>query len=64
MEKLIALPVKGESFLLFRDGKVILVDGGYNGKVLAGAIEKVCPGLNYIDIVVCTHSDRDHAGGF
>ncbi|WP_123528858.1 MBL fold metallo-hydrolase [Pseudomonas fluorescens] len=64
MEKLVALPVKGESFLLFRDGKVILVDGGYNGKVLAGAIEKVCPGLDYIDIVVCTHSDRDHAGGF
>jgi len=64
MEKLIALPIKGESFLLFRNGKIILVDGGYNGKVLAGAIEKVCPGLNYIDIVVCTHSDRDHAGGF
>lgn len=64
MEKLIALLVKGESFLLFREGKVILVDGGYNGKVLAGAIEKVCPGLNTIDIVVCTHSDRDHAGGF
>lgn len=63
MDKLIALPIKGESFLLFRNGKVILVDGGYNSRNLASALEKVSPGLTHIDIVVCTHSDRDHAGG-
>ncbi|MGE8062473.1 MBL fold metallo-hydrolase [Pseudomonas sp. NPDC089547] len=63
MDKLVALPITGESFLLLRDGKVILVDGGYNSRSLIAAIEKTCPGLNHIDIVVCTHSDQDHAGG-
>lgn len=63
MDKLVALPIAGESFLLFRHGKVILVDGGYNSRSLVAAIENACPGLSHIDIVVCTHSDQDHAGG-
>lgn len=40
MDQVVALPIAGESFLLFRDGKVILVDGGYNSGNLVEAIEK------------------------
>ncbi|ATN09678.1 hypothetical protein CRN80_08410 [Pseudomonas sp. FDAARGOS_380] len=63
MEKLIALPVRGEAFLLIRDGKTVLVDGGYNSHDLSKALKNHAPGLTKIDIVICTHADRDHAGG-
>lgn len=63
MEKLIALPIKGEAFLLIRDGKTVLVDGGYNSHDLSRALKVHVPGLKKIDIVICTHADRDHAGG-
>lgn len=63
MEKLIALPIKGEAFLLIRDGKTVLVDGGYNSKDLSRALKIQVPDLKKIDIVICSHADRDHAGG-
>ncbi|MBV7488028.1 MBL fold metallo-hydrolase [Pseudomonas sp. PDM30] len=63
MEKLIALPIKGEAFLLIRDGKTVLVDGGYNSRDLSRALKIHAPDLKIIDIVICTHADRDHAGG-
>jgi hypothetical protein len=63
MDELVALPVKGESFLLRRGTRYILVDGGFSGQKLAGAIAAREEDLRRIDVVVCTHGDRDHAGG-
>ena len=63
IDQLFALPIKGESFLMRRMGKSVLVDGGYSGNKLAGAIALQDPELQHIDIVVCTHADQDHAGG-
>jgi hypothetical protein len=71
-----ALPLSsGESFILEtdHDGKrmVILVDGGQSTAVGASknglyqAIREHCPGVeDRIDIAICTHRDKDHAGGF
>ena len=63
MDKLTALPLKGESFLLRRDDYTILVDGGYGSKPLLTALKKLREPVAYIDVVVCTHADMDHAGG-
>ncbi|MGL4315981.1 MAG: MBL fold metallo-hydrolase [Pseudomonas sp.] len=63
MDKLIALPIKGESFLLRRGDRTVLVDGGYNSLDLSRALKTHASDLKQIDIVVCTHADRDHAGG-
>lgn len=38
MDRLLALPTSGESFLLQRGGKNILVDGGYGYRTLADAL--------------------------
>lgn len=63
----------GEAFLLQTEhaGRacVILVDSGTRAgrgghHPLATAIKNVAPDLRRIDIAVCTHQDRDHAGGF
>lgn len=68
--KFIALPlVSGESFLLMtpdHQGKerVILVDAGTKSANLAHVLRGVDPSVTHIDIVVCTHRDNDHAGGF
>lgn len=68
-----ALPLpSGEAFLLKTDhgGRnwTILVDSGmrYAKKhhPLAKAIRCAEPGLERIDIAVCTHQDADHANGF
>jgi len=69
----IALPLSsGESFLLRttdsagRD-RTILVDGGIRhgkkSRELAKKLKEVGPRISHIDIVVCTHSDADHAQG-
>src|SRR4051812_38034551 len=71
MDQLIALPVKGEAFLLQRDRYHILVDGGGgsnrnsrpSGKALSNALLAVRPNLRKLDVVVCTHADGDHAAG-
>ena len=63
MDHLVALPLAGESFLLYRDDKTVLVDGGYSSKPLAKELKCYAPNIKRIDIVVCTHADQDHAGG-
>ena len=57
-----ALPVnQGDSFLLHRDDKYILVDGGGNKGHLVKLLTAV--GSPKLDIVVCTHGDKDHVNG-
>lgn len=63
IDRLVALPVAGESFLLNRGGKTVLVDGGHSSKPLAKELKAYDPEMDRIDIVVCTHADGDHAGG-
>lgn len=62
--RFVALPVKeGDAFLLSRNGKVVLVDGG-KGKTIKKLIrDHGHLKNNVIDIVVCTHNDLDHSGG-
>ncbi|ONI99102.1 hypothetical protein A8D91_21710 [Burkholderia cenocepacia] len=58
------MPIKGESYLLEYVGKRVLVDGGYTGAALAPVLKKQLGGPNvHLDVVVCTHSDNDHAAG-
>ena len=61
--RLLALPIPGESFLLLRHNKNILVDGGYSAHTLSAALQSKAVNVDQLDIVVCTHADRDHAGG-
>ncbi|MBR8248462.1 MBL fold metallo-hydrolase [Burkholderia cenocepacia] len=64
MKRITALPIKGESYLLEYVGKRVLVDGGYTGAALAPVLKKQLGGPNvHLDVVVCTHSDNDHAAG-
>lgn len=63
MDKLSALPIPGESFLLCRQGKHILVDGGHGSRALSAALMSPALAVDHLDIVVCTHADKDHAGG-
>lgn len=63
MNRLLALPVPGESFLLQRGGKNVLVDGGYRSSKLTAALSAISVAAHDLDIVVCTHADCDHAGG-
>lgn len=58
----VALPVgQGDAFMLERDGKRILVDGGKSSTKLMGLL--AAEAVEHIDIVVCTHNDQDHAEG-
>lgn len=61
VDQLIALPVSGDAFLLRRADRVILVDGGRGSAVLSRELTKY--GVDYLDVVICTHADHDHAGG-
>lgn len=64
MKRLIALPIKGESYLLEYRGKKILVDGGHASSSLSRALMKqLGTGTVHLDVVICTHNDDDHAGG-
>lgn len=63
MNRLVALPLSGESFFLCRRDKKILIDGGYSSRCLINALRSVERTLKHIDIVVCTHGDKDHAAG-
>jgi hypothetical protein len=58
-----ALPISGESFLFRRGRYTVLVDGGYERDRVGSVLRQHFPSLNQIDIVVCTHADRDHAKG-
>lgn len=62
-DMVLALPVKGESFLLRRAGQAVLVDGGLPSDRIAKVLEQQVRDVRRLDVVVCTHGDRDHAGG-
>jgi hypothetical protein len=63
VDRFIALPVKGDAFLYQRSGINILVDGGSYGPTLAQQLQEFAPHIKTLHIVVCTHADKDHAGG-
>jgi hypothetical protein len=63
MNKLVALAVSGDSFLLRRGDRNILVDGGYGSQALIAALSAPSVAVSHLHIVVCTHADKDHAGG-
>ena len=61
--KFTAIPVgSGDSFLLEKYGKKIVVDGGRNKKYLRNYL-KCTANIDNIDVVVCTHNDIDHSRG-
>lgn len=62
-DRLLALPIRGESFLLQRKAHTILVDGGYKSDRVAPVLRSLPTPIERLDVVVCTHGDRDHAGG-
>lgn len=63
LDKLLALPISGEAFLLRRRGRAVLVDGGWKKDRVAEVITALIPAVTTLDVVVCTHGDGDHAGG-
>lgn len=63
MDKLVALPISGDSFLLRRRNRNILVDGGHSSRALIGALSAPSVAVLHLHVVVCTHADKDHAGG-
>lgn len=62
-EMIVALPIEGESFLLRRDGRSVLVDGGWKRDNVAKVLTQLFSDMAHLDIVLCTHGDGDHAGG-
>lgn len=64
MKRITALPIRGESYLLEYAGRRILIDGGYKASTLVPVLKKQLGASTiHLDVVVCTHSDSDHAGG-
>ncbi|WP_170756498.1 MBL fold metallo-hydrolase [Ruegeria lacuscaerulensis] len=62
-DMVLALPIEGESFILRREGKYVLVDGGFKKDRIDRVLKRYVPQKDYLDVVVCTHGDRDHVGG-
>jgi competence protein ComEC len=55
---------QGDSILIQKGTKQILIDGGPNGKKELAKLGKYLPYFDHeIDIVIATHPDRDHIGG-
>ncbi len=57
---------QGQSILLQSEGKTILVDcGGDNDSEVADTVAEtlLSQGISYLDAIILTHCDRDHAGG-
>lgn len=63
--RFVALPVdRGDAFLLDREEKTVLVDGGASKKGLVSNLKKYWKqGQRVVDTVVVTHNDLDHTGG-
>lgn len=61
--RLVALPVAGDAFLLVRNDDAVLVDGGKNGKRLHKSLLSELPQPLAIRRIICTHNDADHAEG-
>lgn len=63
MGKFIAIDVgRGDAFYLENEGFSILVDGGSARKGFPEKFQKIT-GKDYVDILICTHNDSDHANG-
>lgn len=62
-DMLLALPINGESFLLRRAGKNVIVDGGYKRDKIAHVLKHQIRDVQYLDVIICTHGDGDHVGG-
>ena len=62
--RLIALPVqKGDSFLLEQGERTLLVDGGEE-RCFVNLLSKYWKkSEKIVDVVVCTHNDKDHSDG-
>lgn len=55
---------KGDAFLLERGERIVLVDGGEDSNFVLGVLNKNWQkSQKIIDIVVCTHNDKDHSQG-
>src|SRR3989344_2341285 len=55
---------QGDSQLVrLPEGAKVLIDSGPDGKVLR-ELEKVLAGDRYIDLLLLTHPEADHIGGF
>ena len=63
IDQLLALPITGEAFLLRRQGRTVLVDGGWKKDKIVHALAPHVSAAKTLDVVVCTHGDGDHAGG-
>lgn len=55
---------QGDAILVLYDGVVILIDVGPNSAILECLRENLPFGRLEIDLLVLTHSDKDHIGGF
>ena len=64
VSRFVALPVKkGDSFLLDQEERTLLVDGGEEPSfvnLLSNYWKKT---EKIVDVVVCTHNDKDHSDG-
>jgi hypothetical protein len=60
-----ALPVgQGDSFLMERDGRRVLVDGGKSRARIVPLLRHAgVASDDHLDVLVCTHNDKDHAEG-
>ncbi|MGK8427664.1 hypothetical protein OF864_22640 [Bacillus cereus] len=59
--KFVAFPVKmGDSFLLKDEDFSLLVDGGDGGTKIINYITEY---TSYLDVILCTHYDKDHIQG-
>ncbi|OUD12218.1 ComEC/Rec2 family competence protein [Thioflexithrix psekupsensis] len=54
----------GDAILISFDGKNIFVDGGTKKNYLHKSIQKIKSNKQLIDLMVLTHIDSDHIGGF
>lgn len=55
---------KGDAFLLERGERIVLVDGGEDINFVSGVLNKNWhKSQKIINIVVCTHNDKDHSQG-
>lgn len=61
--RLVALPVAGDAFLLIRNEKNSLIDGGSSGDRLYKTLTEELGPQPILHRIICTHKDSDHARG-
>ena len=58
-----ALEVKrGDAFLIQEDERITLFDSGDNAEKIVDILMN--KRINYVDLAICSHNDKDHAEGF